>query len=65
MKFKFIGKKDLRIDTLTTDRVYPILNIETVNQYVVIYVVDDKKSILRIPYASIHTFNNNWRYVHD
>lgn len=65
MKFKFIGKKDLRINTLTNNQNYSILNIETINKYIVIYVIDNNKSLLRIPYSSIHTFNDNWRYVHD
>lgn len=61
MKFKFIGKKTLIVDTLTPLKVYKILQFEHYNKYVCAYIVDDRNEIICVPYSSLGAFNENWR----
>ena len=62
-KFKFIGKRTTIIDTLTTNNIYNILQFEHYNNYIYIYVIDDNKDILCIPYTNLIKFNENWRVM--
>lgn len=65
MKFKFIGKPNLIIDTLKTGHLYRILQFEHTSKYLCIYVVDEKNKILCIPYSNMERFNENWSYMNN
>ena len=62
-KFKFIGKKTLIIDTLTINNIYNILQFEHYKNCICVYIVDDNKDIICIPYSNLIKFNENWRVM--
>lgn len=63
MKFEFIGKPDLIVDYLTHGKKYDILQFERHNKYLLAYVIGDNNELGCIPYSSMDTFNQNWRYI--
>lgn len=65
MKFKFIGKPTLIVDTLTTNKIYRILQFEHTARHILAYIVDNKNEIICVPYSSMETFNQNWSFVND
>ena len=65
MKFKFIGKPNILYDTLTTNKIYNILQFEKVGKYILVYFIDDTNNLLYIPYANISKFNQDWRYMEN
>lgn len=65
MKFRFKGKKTLLIDSLTTDKIYNILQFGQHHGFLLVYVIDDKNELLCIPYAKLNLFNDNWEIVND
>ena len=65
MKFKFIGKPTLVVDTLTTNKIYRILQFEHTSKYICAYIVDNKNEIICVPYMNMETFNQNWSFVND
>ena len=65
MKFKFIGKPTLVVDTLTTNKIYRILQFEHTSKYICAYIVDNKNEIICVPYMNMEIFNQNWSFVND
>lgn len=63
MKFKFIGKLSLLLDTVTTNEVYDILQFEKKGKYLIVYLIDDLNNLLYIPYTNINDFNQQWKYI--
>lgn len=63
MKFKFIGKKTLIVDTLTPHKVYNIIQFEHFKTYVCVYIIDDRKEVICVPYTNMGTFNENWKVM--
>ena len=63
MKFKFIGKPDLLLDTLTSNETYEILQFEKRDRYLIVYVIDDIKNLIYIPYKTTFDFNKDWKYM--
>lgn len=60
MRFKFIGTTD-KIFNLITGENYEILQFEQIRGFMHAYVINQDKRLVRIPYTSPKTFNNNWR----
>lgn len=65
MKFKFIGKSNLLVDTLTTNQVYNIIQFEKSGRYLIAYIIDDNNELLYIPYISVTKFNEEWSYMNN
>lgn len=65
MKFKFLGKPTLMVDTLTENNIYKILQFEHTSKYLLAYIVDNKNEVICVPYSSMEAFNENWSFVDD
>ena len=65
MKFKFIGKPTLLMDTLSTGKIYEILQFEKYSKYLIVYLIDDNNNLLTISYITIIKFNEDWSYIGD
>ena len=63
MKFRFLGKQSLLLDTVTTNEVYDILQFEHKGKYLIVYLIDDLNNLLYIPYSDINKFNKDWEYL--
>lgn len=63
MKFMFVGKKTLTTETLTENTVYNIIQFEHYKNHMIVYVIDDRRDLICIPYLSTGKFNEDWKNV--
>lgn len=65
MKFKFLGKKTLIVDSFTPHKIYQLIQFEHYNGYLCAYFIDDNKEVICVPYKSMNTFNENWKVINN